>query len=210
MIDVHAPEHRISGKRDFFLHLFTITIGLLIALGLENAAEAWHHRHQRDQAEVTIRRELSDNRAGLIEARKTLLVEQQNLVHVLAFLQDRSAGKPGDPHGLSLSYEGEPYEVAAWKTASATGVLNYLNYDRVQTYATAYQLQDEYDAMQATTLDEFLDLDSYVVNGFTPESLTQEDLKTAIPEVRKTLAHLVALSEISAGLLQAYDTALKQ
>ena len=42
MLDVHVPEHGIHRFRDFFLHLFTITIGLLIALGLEASVEALH------------------------------------------------------------------------------------------------------------------------------------------------------------------------
>ena len=37
MLDVHTPEHRIGGVRDFLLHILTITVGLLIALALENA-----------------------------------------------------------------------------------------------------------------------------------------------------------------------------
>jgi hypothetical protein len=209
MIDIQPPEHGIHGKRDFLVHLFTITIGLLIALGLENAVEFLHHRHQRDEAQATIRRELSDNRTALIDARKRLLVEQQDLTRILHFLQARSAGKPADPHGLLLRYEGEPYGLAAWKTASATGVLNYMDYDQVQTYATAYQLQEQYDAMQVTVLNDYLELESFVVDGVKPEDLTPEDVKAAIPDVRESLAHLIGLTDVGTGLLQSYDAALK-
>ena len=31
MLEVHPPEEKIPGVRDFLLHLFTITVGLLIA-----------------------------------------------------------------------------------------------------------------------------------------------------------------------------------
>ena len=34
-----APHEKIHGFKDFLVHLFTITIGLLIALGLEGCAE---------------------------------------------------------------------------------------------------------------------------------------------------------------------------
>ena len=44
MIDVHAPHNRMEGFKDFFLHLITITIGLLIALSLEGCVEWHHHR----------------------------------------------------------------------------------------------------------------------------------------------------------------------
>ena len=45
MIEVHPPDEKIHGVRDFLLHLFTITIGLLIALGLEAGVERLHHHH---------------------------------------------------------------------------------------------------------------------------------------------------------------------
>ncbi len=210
MIDVHSPEHRISGKRDFFLHLFTITIGLLIALGLENAAEAWHHREQRNAAEATIRREISDNRTAVTGARRTLLVERQDLLNLLQYLEQRSAGKTADAHGLSLRYESEPYGTSAWRTASATGVLNYMQYDRVQGYAAAYQLQEQYDAMERETMEEYLELDSYFVNGFNADTLTLTTVNAAIPDVRKTLAHLQGELDVTRGLLEAYGDALKQ
>jgi hypothetical protein len=47
MLDVHPPHHAVSSWGDFFIHLATITIGLLIAIGLEQTVEAIHHRHER-------------------------------------------------------------------------------------------------------------------------------------------------------------------
>ena len=51
MLDVHAPHTRMQGFKDFFLHLFTITIGLLIALSLEGCVERQHHRELVAEAE---------------------------------------------------------------------------------------------------------------------------------------------------------------
>ena len=39
MLDVHPPHEKMHGFKDFLLHLLTITIGLLIALGLEGCVE---------------------------------------------------------------------------------------------------------------------------------------------------------------------------
>ncbi len=40
MLDVHPPHQPVHGWRDFLIHLLTITVGLLIALGLEAVAES--------------------------------------------------------------------------------------------------------------------------------------------------------------------------
>jgi len=44
MLDVHAPHNTVHTWKDFFVHLGTIAIGLLIAIGLEQSVEALHHR----------------------------------------------------------------------------------------------------------------------------------------------------------------------
>jgi hypothetical protein len=49
MLDVHPPEHPAHSWRDFFIHIGTICLGLLIAIGLEQAVEALHRDHQRHE-----------------------------------------------------------------------------------------------------------------------------------------------------------------
>jgi hypothetical protein len=46
MLDVHVP-HPTHTWRDFFIHVGTICVGLLIAVSLEQTVEYFHHRHQR-------------------------------------------------------------------------------------------------------------------------------------------------------------------
>lgn len=46
MLDVHAPHETIRTWKGFVIHIATITIGLLIAIGLEQLVEYFHHRHQ--------------------------------------------------------------------------------------------------------------------------------------------------------------------
>lgn len=41
-MEVHPPHEPIHSWRDFLLHLLTITIGLLIALGLEAESAILH------------------------------------------------------------------------------------------------------------------------------------------------------------------------
>ncbi len=49
MLDVHPPHASAHTWRDFFIHIATIVIGLLIAIGLEQSVEFFHHRHQRNE-----------------------------------------------------------------------------------------------------------------------------------------------------------------
>src|SRR5580698_9093934 len=56
-MDVHPPHGGIHTWRDFWIHLGTITIGLLIAISLEQSVEGLHHLHQRHQLEQDLRAE---------------------------------------------------------------------------------------------------------------------------------------------------------
>jgi hypothetical protein len=56
-MDVHAPHEPLHSWRDFWIHLGTITIGLLIAISLEQSVEGLHHVHQRHQLEGDLRAE---------------------------------------------------------------------------------------------------------------------------------------------------------
>ncbi len=63
MLDIHAPHGADHTWKGFFIHIATIVVGLLIALGLEQAVEYVHHRHQaRDMADL-LHQESSNNRA---------------------------------------------------------------------------------------------------------------------------------------------------
>jgi hypothetical protein len=209
MIDVHAPEHGISGKRDFFLHLFTITVGLLIALGLENTAEAWHHRHQRKEAEQTIQSELVYNKRHLIETNFVLQQETQSLTTAMAYLQARSAGQPASAAGISLGYTMPHLQNASWRTANATGVVQYIPYEYVQRLAEAYDTQDVLAQLQMGTLQSYLRLNSYITENKDPSSLSDEEVRSATADVRNTLVQLEAMRDVRRDLIDSYNDALK-
>ncbi len=63
MIDVHAPHGGLHTWKDFWIHLGTITLGLLIAISLEQSVEWLHHLHQRHQLEADLRAEAEKNLA---------------------------------------------------------------------------------------------------------------------------------------------------
>ncbi len=209
MLDVHAPEHKIGGARDFIIHILTITVGLLIALGLEASVEALHNRHEREEAEATIRAELRDNRDALNKAQADIKLEEKNMVGVLDFLQARLQNKPADPSGLTLGFHEGPLQDSAWRTANSTGILRLMDYAQVQKYSLAYKEQAQFEEMETQALNQYLELDSFVVKGFDPNHVTPDDMKAAIPVVRLALARLVGMQDISHGALMAYDEALK-
>lgn len=67
MQDVHAPHPSIHTWKDFIIHIATITIGLLIAIGLEQMVEYFHHRHQAAEMSGKLKTESNENIAVVRE-----------------------------------------------------------------------------------------------------------------------------------------------
>jgi hypothetical protein len=62
MLDVHASHVSVRTWRDFFAHIAIITIGLLIAIALEQCVENLHHIQQRHQLQHDLLEEAKRNR----------------------------------------------------------------------------------------------------------------------------------------------------
>jgi uncharacterized protein (DUF1501 family) len=208
MIDVHAPHERIHGYKDFLLHLLTITVGLLIALGLEGCVERWHNHELRLQAEASIRQEVRDNSDEMKQLHGFITEEELRLGKVLQYLHAREAGEKFNVAGLQLGFSIGSLSESSWRTAAATGALNQMDYSQVQTYAALYQLQERFDGLQDQTFSDFQVLQSYVVGGFNPETFPAADAARAEVDVKHALAHLAVMDDIGAALGRHYDEVL--
>lgn len=141
-MDIEPPHHPIESKRDFFIHLFTITCGLLIALSLEAFVEWGHHRGLVREARENIRREIEDNKKLTIEDIQNIKEDETSFMHNL----EQERGLRDDPktvhHSVSSSFSWSSTSDAAWRTARDTGALAYMPYAEVQRYSSLYGQQD--------------------------------------------------------------------
>ncbi|HEV2578495.1 MAG TPA: hypothetical protein VGU25_14925 [Acidobacteriaceae bacterium] len=204
MIDVHAPEHSISGKRDFFLHLFTITVGLLIALALENAAEAWHHHEQRREAQAKIREEIRHNLEGLQKNAPGLKQEYDTMSRLFSALRAEQHGAPFPLTDIHVAFHEEEIPDAAWRTASSTGVLEYMPYDEVERFADAYREQALLQTMAQNALNDYLEL-----TPMLDRQPSKQDADVLLPVVQRTLGHLRGIAAAGQGTLESYKAALQ-
>ena len=210
MLDVHAPEHPIGNVREFLLHLFTITCGLLIALALENAAEALHHRHERKEAEAMIRQELEENRAGIQAGGPVVASELKSLQALLSFVQARSEGSHEPPTAqLKINFTEDELQDAAWRTASSTGVLAYMEYAEAERFAAAYKEQDLLQETLERTLTDYLQLTSLGTRASDLANVTPQRAAEALPYLRKAMGDLTGVLAVGQGTLRAYEQALK-
>jgi hypothetical protein len=147
MLDVHPPHKAINGAGEFFLHLFTITIGLLIAVGIEAAVERHQHRELASEARDTMTAEIRKNSGSVAEALQDIDQEQQKLKRKLAEIRKVQLN-PRDPSSqtlrLDISFNTTGLEDTGWRTAQATGALAFMPYAESEKYTSIYRVEDQF------------------------------------------------------------------
>ena len=145
MIDVHPAPHAAHSWRDFFIHIATIVIGLLIAIGLEQTVEYFHHRHLANEARKLLSIERGKDRKSLDVDIYTTERHQRDLRRDLAILRDLRTHKvPNQPFILRRFSYG--FFSEAWKNIHESGTVNYLTADELQGLDYQYALQEEFSA----------------------------------------------------------------
>ncbi len=161
------------------------------------------------KAVQNVKHEIEDNRREVAHTRALLSGEEHNMVEVLKYLRARAANKPYDIHAMSMTFTMGTLKEASWSTAAATGALGLLDYAEVQKFEAAYQEQAQLQTVERETLNDVLELQSWVIYDFDPTTFPPGEAELAEKSVRLTLSHLQAIEQISSGLDQTYQAALK-
>ena len=196
MLDVHAPHGRMEGFRDFLLHLLTITIGLLIALGLEGCVEWRHHRNLVHEAEDGMRGEISRN-LDTVTALKKQIADQQKMLDADLNVLGTMRSHPSDNHGqLSFSFAMHGFNDVAWNTAHSTGAMGYMPYADARAYSDIYDTQAEVYQTEKEVVTDVLRAASFPStqkDDWRPTSQQIDDLTDRIGELRMRLMMLNSL-----------------
>jgi len=204
MLDVHLPHGKLHGVKDFFLHLFTITIGLLIALGLEGLVEYEHHRHLAHQAEAGLRAEIARNAHEIGNRRQQIKDSQKQLSDDLKVL-DEMRVHPRAKGSLSFGSGMESFDDLSWKTAQNTGALAYMPYEDAQQFSDIYFVQDECLRFERLHVEEITNAASLFVShpdNWVPSS-AQIDIET--DRIGRAQLQLVWINSMIDQLDKAYQ-----
>jgi hypothetical protein len=149
VLEVHSPHEPVHGWRDFLIHLFTITIGLLIALSLEGCVEWRHHRHEVHEAEASLENEIKANAKELQGALEDVRKEQEVLKQDVAVL-NRVIANPGKTNRekMTVNFRIRTFDNVSWRTAQSTGAFSYMPYTDAQKYSNIYNQQNEIDVAE--------------------------------------------------------------
>ena len=145
-MDIHKPKP-FHNFREFLKEYGIIVLGVLTALGLEQAIESWHWREETAAARDALRRDAADNlSAALTRSRQQPCVDRR-LEEIAAILSAHSTGKrirTRGPVGRPGAYFGE---TDAWQVEVASGALSHMPLNEKLTFGYAFGYYDHFNSV---------------------------------------------------------------
>ena len=188
MLDVHPPHQAAHTWKDFLIHIATICVGLLIAIGLEQTVEIFHHRHQIAETRRALDEERQENiRRFHIRIKQHLEAEAllHNDLRIFLYLRDHPGARLDQLPGVVVWPIGitEPL-TAAWSTAAQTGVLERMPRSEVAAYTLEYaSLNDSSNAYQEAVPLQHRCV-AYLTRTGDPTMLSPAEIQQEIQDVQ--------------------------
>jgi hypothetical protein len=209
-LDVHAPHHPIGGWKDFFVHLLTITVGLLIAVGIEGCVELHREHKLVREARETMREEIQHNSGQMKDALGKLDQQAatiQKNMDVLTRIQENPKDKEAQNASINVDFSIIGLRDTAWKTAQTTSALSFMPYAESQRYSDVYGSQQDFLDQQNKILeDEAQFLGLMAKTNFGHQNITPEQVSLALERFGVWRAHLAYL-DLMAKVTAANDVA---
>lgn len=140
MLEVHAPHQNVHSWKDFFIHIATIAVGLLLAIGLEQTVEYVHHRHQLREARVELLLEVDGNREVLRKNMDSIRTLQAQLDRDMTEIRQYQSSKTAINGKLNYSHNIFRPRDAAWLAVKENGILGLMPYEEIEVHNYFYSL----------------------------------------------------------------------
>lgn len=208
-MEVHPPHGPIHTVKDFLLHLLTITIGLLIALGLEGTVEWVHHRHLAQDARENILAEIRSNQSNVLDHLQAMPEERKRLQAILDSVDDLQNKRPTKPLGVYNWTFNFPVE-SAWNATASSGAIAYMNYDEVKQYSRLYNFQKLYASYVEHYLQERHDMNVLLRRQQAQGKLSEAEFESGKRTIESEILRTLELQEMDNTLKKAYSEMLAQ
>ena len=207
MLDVHPAPHAATTRSEFFIHIATIVLGLLIAVGLEQAVILVEHRHQIAEIRkvLALERKQNDLRGASAaqEWRRQVAVLQANM-SVFRYLEQHPGAQKAQWQGrISWPIRTVAFDDSGWLSAQQSGILTLMPQSEVRLDAGLYRNLTQYNELAQQRRMLWQEAASYTIEEPDASRLDRSQLEHEVE-----LLHGVLLAEYREGnLLHNLSTA---
>ena len=162
-MDIHAPTGKVESLKEFATHILIVTIGILIAFGLEGARESWREHVAVNEIRESLRAELTSNQEQLgkdLNQVRQCNVQLDKMIAEMPGLAKRPAELNRRVGELGPGFYG--FNTTAWESALSSNTLSFMERKERDRYVSAYVGVNEYQKMSlGAALTSFNDVATY-------------------------------------------------
>jgi uncharacterized protein YigA (DUF484 family) len=204
MLDVHPAHHAANSWKDFFVHIATIVLGLLIAISLEQTVEYFHHRSEVAETREALRRERQSNVARFaLEAddlARAVPIFQEDLAVFTYLRAHPGAARDHWPGKLEGQVITTIYLDSAWKTAQQSNVLQYVPQVEVESNDRLYLYLQMLNDMETAKFEQLYQLRKTLAVEPDAEKLSPAELNADIDRAVELLVICIKISNRQVNL----------
>jgi hypothetical protein len=209
-VEIHRPSASHTW-REFLIEIGTITLGILIALGLESLIESVRDRHLLNNANSDLRHELQVNRQDLVQA----IANAKTSAGLLSALIDDSeqwlrSGSPAvqarvDSNAKRLTPSVTTLSTAAWEAAGVSQAVVHMPLSEAQALARAYAASRVFNGLEDRATDRWFELSGL---GSSLNEMERPQIQAGISSLKVLLSYEDTIVASGSVVLQEYDAAL--
>jgi hypothetical protein len=192
MHEIH-PAHSTASWKDILLHIGIITIGLLMALGIDQTVEHFHHRHQLAEARRQIKNEHELNKFQYRQnhefLKRQIKLYQDDLLVVSWLKVHPHAPRESWPAKFVVFDYLNIYDSDAWSNFKQSPLLDMMPYAEQRRWLSEYLRLSIINASFYQLIDEG--------NKISALSYEQPDLTKMTPAQLDALSQQITLALVS-------------
>ena len=175
-MEIHAPMGKVKSLREFAIHILIVTIGILIAFGLEGARESWREHVAVNELRESLRAELTDDQSQLANDLRQVRQCNAQLDKIIAEMP----GLAKRPEELNRRVgELRPgffnFTTTAWESSLSSNTLSFMERKERDRWVSAYGGIEMYQKISMTgALPSFNDVITYFPSHRSYASVAEE------------------------------------
>jgi len=204
-MDIHPPEHPIRSVRDFLIQIFTVTCGIVIALGLEALVESRRDAKLLAETRQDFATEIAENLQKTQEVQARAAGDEAWIRNALAYgaamLKHDTSKKLDDIGNRKFVV----LRNSAWETALTTQAIRLLPFGEARALAAAYNDQAALNDFSARARDQWIE----VATAGDVSNLTDPEIRAALGLLRVSYAYTASMELLQTRLIEEYMAAQK-
>jgi hypothetical protein len=203
-VDIHPPEHPIRSLRDFVVQIFTITCGIVIALGLDDLVVHRREAALASETRMDFTGEITDNLTKLREVRALADGNEAWLQAAIDWCDARLKHQTAKEPANTVTRTFPALRNAAWETAFATQAIRLLTFPEAKALAMAYNHQVTLTEIIGHARDQWLNLAGFAGNT---DDLQEAEIRVAERQLRVAYAYDKSVASLEDKLIGEFTAA---